>query len=314
MESNIVVSICMITYNHANYIEAAIKSIVEQETNFDYQLVIGDDCSKDGTRTICEQYANQYPQKIKLLPSDKNWGMMPNFIRTLQACSGKYIAICEGDDYWTNPHKLQKQIDFLEQHQDFSLCCHNAYILKKESQTDFSKGRLANDAESHEILIEEIMSSDIRLFHTATLCFRNDKNLIPDWFVNCINGDFPLMCLVGAKGKIWYEKDHDAIYRIHETGVTNRPFSKEYLQKLENMFLLIDKGLGGKFKKSLLQGYQGREFHYLLSNFRNEPSFFKRIAIWIKMFYIHRSNYSMTKRDLLYLLRTSFSSPLATKN
>lgn len=304
MESTIVVSICMITYNHADYIEAAIQSILIQKTSFEYQLVIGDDCSKDDTRAICEQYAQQYPQKIKLLPSDKNWGMMPNFIRTLQACTGKYIAICEGDDYWTTPDKLQRQVDFLEQNPDFVLHCHNAYILKGNEQTDFSKGKLKNYNESHEIPVEELMSADIRLFHTATLCFRNDKSLIPNWFTNCINGDFPLMCILGAKGKIWYDKSHDAIYRIHETGVTNRPFNKAYLDKLENMFSLINNGLDEKYKNSLQIGFQGRKFHALLYSFYNEPSFFKKIVIWLKMFYIHKNNYSMSKRDLLYLAKT----------
>src|SRR6516164_8232942 len=116
------VSVFMITYNHGKYISEAIESIVSQKTNFEFELVIGEDCGPDDTRAICEQYAAKYPDIINLLPSDKNYGPMGNTIRVMYACTGKYVALCEGDDYWTDPYKLQKQVDFLEANPDFSIC------------------------------------------------------------------------------------------------------------------------------------------------------------------------------------------------
>ena len=113
-EASIFVSVCMITYNHESYIHQAIEGVLTQNTTFPYKLVIGEDYSADGTRKICQEYANLYPDKIDLLPSSSNLGMQRNFSRTLNVCTGKYIALCEGDDYWTDPMKLQKQIDILE--------------------------------------------------------------------------------------------------------------------------------------------------------------------------------------------------------
>jgi len=116
----------MITYNHERYISEAIDGILMQECDFEYELVIGEDYSTDNTRKICEQYAAKYPNKIKLLQSVNNWGMNSNFIRTVKECNSKYIALCEGDDYWTDPLKLQKQVDFLEKNKEYSLCFHRA--------------------------------------------------------------------------------------------------------------------------------------------------------------------------------------------
>src|ERR1700733_14979577 len=116
------VSVFMITYNHEKYVEQAIKSIVTQKVNFDFELVIGEDFSTDNTLAICKKYSARYPDIIKLLPSDKNHGLMGNAVRTLNACTGKYIAMCEGDDYWCDPYKLQKQVDFLETNSDYTIC------------------------------------------------------------------------------------------------------------------------------------------------------------------------------------------------
>jgi glycosyltransferase involved in cell wall biosynthesis len=104
-----------------------------QKTNFPCRLIVGEDFSTDKTRAICEQYALEYPDKITLLPSDENYGMMPNFIRTLKACTDKYIALCEGDDYWADPLKPQKQVDFLEENEEYSLCFHDTKIVDSKN-------------------------------------------------------------------------------------------------------------------------------------------------------------------------------------
>src|ERR1700739_2391661 len=108
------ISVCMITYNHEKYIAQAIESVLAQKTNFPVELVIGDDYSTDSTRKICLDYKKKHPDILKLRFPDKNMGMMPNFIANLKECDSRYIALLEGDDYWTDPYKLQKQFDFLE--------------------------------------------------------------------------------------------------------------------------------------------------------------------------------------------------------
>mgnify|MGYP002079321440 CR=1 FL=1 len=115
------VSVCMLTYNHEKYISQAIESVISQETDFSIEIVIGEDLSTDNTRKICEDYQRKYPEKIKLLSRESNLGVIRNSIETLKSCEGKYTAICEGDDYWTDKLKLQKQVDFLEKNLDYGL-------------------------------------------------------------------------------------------------------------------------------------------------------------------------------------------------
>jgi glycosyltransferase involved in cell wall biosynthesis len=115
------VSVSMITYNHERYIARAIEGVLQQKTNFPFELVIGEDCSTDKTRGVVLDYAKRFPDVIRVVISDQNVGMKENGLRTLRACRGRYVAFCEGDDYWHNPEKLQKQADYLEANPDCGL-------------------------------------------------------------------------------------------------------------------------------------------------------------------------------------------------
>lgn len=115
------VSVTMITYNHAPFIARAIEGVLQQKTNFPFELIIGEDCSTDGSREIVFEYQKKHPDIIRVITSDKNVGAIKNGTRTMKAGRGKYIAFCEGDDYWQSPHKLQKQVDYLEDHPECGL-------------------------------------------------------------------------------------------------------------------------------------------------------------------------------------------------
>ncbi len=121
MSNEPLVSVHMITYNHESYIAQAIEGVLAQKTTFPFELVIGEDCSTDGTRRVALEYQRKHPQIIHLLPSEKNLGLMVNAYRTDKACRGKYIAYCEGDDFWQRTDKLQLQVDFLESHPEVGL-------------------------------------------------------------------------------------------------------------------------------------------------------------------------------------------------
>ena len=123
------VSIVCITYNHKDYINQTIESFLMQKTNFTYEIVIGEDCSTDGTRQIVFEYEKKYDDIIRVITSDSNVGMRENGTRSRLACKGKYIAVCDGDDYWTSANKLQRQVDFMEANPDYSLCFHDAIML-----------------------------------------------------------------------------------------------------------------------------------------------------------------------------------------
>ena len=152
------VSVSMITYNHAPYIAQAIEGVLQQKVNFPIELVVGEDCSTDGTRQIVLEYQKKYPDIIRVITSDNNVGSHKNSLRTMKACRGKYIAFCEGDDYWHHPHKLRIQVDYLETHPECGLVfadCDVYVVRSAESHTSFnySKGY-----QSHaNLTIEQIM-------------------------------------------------------------------------------------------------------------------------------------------------------------
>jgi len=137
------VSVLMITYNHEPFLRQAIDGVLMQQTDFDFELVIGEDCSADGTREICFEYQKRFPEKIRVLWAHENvYKKGGNGNRTRAHCRGEFIAMCEGDDYWTDPHKLQKQVDVLRRHPEVTLCCHHFVTLTEKGLEDWTKPRL----------------------------------------------------------------------------------------------------------------------------------------------------------------------------
>jgi glycosyltransferase involved in cell wall biosynthesis len=210
------VSVCIITYNHENYIAQAIEGALIQKTNFPFEIVIGEDCSTDGTREIVFDYAKKYPNIIRVITSEKNVGMINNFIRTLNVCKGKYIALCEGDDYWTDPLKLQKQVDFLEANPGFVICFHNARKLVQA--TGDNSSLFFNNPPRDIFTLSDIIKNDF--IPTLTCVFRSKLfKEFPDWYSNAYPGDWPLHILNAQHGKIKYIDEVMATYRLHEHGI-----------------------------------------------------------------------------------------------
>lgn len=219
------VNICIITYNHEKYIREAIEGVLMQKTPFPFQLIIGEDCSTDNTWEICKEYEKKYPELIKLLPQpETNLGMMPNFIRTLKACKGKYIALCEGDDYWTDPLKLQKQVDFLEKNEDYIICFHNVDIWKEKSK-ELIKDYITKDV-NETTSVEDLAQENY--IHTPSVVLRNFQIEFPNWFSKVPYGDYALYSLNALKGKIYKLNETMAVYRVHDKGL---------MKKLKNLSL-----------------------------------------------------------------------------
>ncbi len=124
-KENILLSVCMVTYNHEKWIGQAIEGVLMQKTSFSFELVIGEDCSTDKTSEIIQSFSTKNPEIIKAYFNQENLGLAENFSQLLTRCKGNYIAICEGDDFWTDPDKLQKQVDFLEGHHEYIMSSHN---------------------------------------------------------------------------------------------------------------------------------------------------------------------------------------------
>ncbi|MEH2052150.1 glycosyltransferase [Nostoc sp.] len=209
------VSVLMITYNHESYIAQAIESILMQQVNFEYEVVIGEDCSKDNTRQIIIDYQKNYPEKIRLLLPDKNLGMHKNFINTLQACQGQYIAMLEGDDYWTSSEKLKKQVDFLDKNLDFAICFHNVLVFWQDNSYS---PRIFLHNQPKTSTIENLLISNF--ISTPSVMYRAGLvQEFPDWFYEQSMGDWTFHILNAQHGKIGYIDEVMSAYRVHAKGV-----------------------------------------------------------------------------------------------
>jgi glycosyltransferase involved in cell wall biosynthesis len=215
------VSIGVITYNHEKYIGQALDGILQQQTGFPIEIIIGEDFSKDGTRAVCEAYANKYPEVIRLIPADRNIGMMENFNRTYHACTGDYIIFIEGDDYWTDPLKLQKQVNCLEANPDHSACFHNV-IIKSERKDQEKEWTMHTYLPKDSFDTEDVLGP--WFIATASFMFRNYSDFeFPAWFNNCkFLGDLPFMLLLSLRGNFKYIDEVMAVYRLHDTGMTTK--------------------------------------------------------------------------------------------
>ena len=206
------VSVIMITYGHEKYIEEAIRGVFLQKTNFPFELIISNDKSPDSTDEIVKNIIKYAPENIsvKYIQHPENIGMLPNFISTLKIATGKYIAVCEGDDYWTDENKLQKQIDFLEKNEDFTLTFHNVFIRNGETlraDLDYEK-RLSS---KNVYTINDLSKGNF--IHTLSVVFRNMKIEFPEWYYTSFLGDYPIWLWLSKKGKIKYFPEKMGVYR-----------------------------------------------------------------------------------------------------
>ncbi|WP_255490533.1 glycosyltransferase [Dysgonomonas sp. 511] len=243
---SITVSVSMITYNHEEFIAEAIEGVVMQKTNFAFELVIGEDCSTDRTREICIEYQKKYPDIIRLRLPETNQGMMLNWINNIESGQGKYIALCDGDDYWTDPYKLQKQVDFMEANPDFAMCSHATHTLMCGVLDDNMK------IESDVLTTEDLLKKDWALL-TASIFFRKDAHKTPDWYYTVKNGDYALQLIVSLSGKIKFLPEYMAVYRQHFGGMSST--LKPLNQTAWMVYLLhkFDEYTANKYKKIILQ-------------------------------------------------------------
>lgn len=210
-----VLSILCLTYNHAAFIADALQSFLAQVTDFDFEIIVADDCSTDGTLEVVEKFRQRAGPRLRVLSSAVNLGVTRNFRRAHLACRGRFIAICEGDDFWRGTRKLQTQVDFLERHPDYVLTYHDATIVDDDGESDTRQlpPRLQCDASRSQLIATRPIS-------TLTVCFRNVLGEVPREFDHAPALDLCLWSLLGQHGKGKYISDIEpAGYRVHSSGV-----------------------------------------------------------------------------------------------
>lgn len=230
MVSQPLLNVLFITYNHVLYVAEALDSVLSQKTNFDFKVVIGDDCSTDGTREVVLQYAEKYPDKIILSNPIKNIGPSRNYIQLFEKCSNsKYMAYLEGDDYWTDTNKLQKQVDFMEVNPDYTICFHNVDLL--------SLDELGNKHFStyNKVFKNDYSFDDLTLSNpiaTGSCVFRNNV-FNSNVFKNTEPYDDFFHLLYLEKGRARFINEKMAVYRLHSGGTwSSKSISEKYISHI----------------------------------------------------------------------------------
>ncbi len=223
---DILISVCTVTYNHGKYIADAIEGVLMQQCNYQIEMIIGDDCSTDSTTEIVKSYQQRYPEIIKPIFHNPNVGAQANSFACLKDCKGKYIAALEGDDYWTDPLKLQKQVDFLELNPEYSICFHRVGIDNGSSIVDDYITKVpANITSQTDLLVKG------NYIHTPSMVFRNSSLTLPEWMMRAMPGDYPLYLILTNNGeKIKYLDAQMANYRVHQQGIWSMQNTNKYLQ------------------------------------------------------------------------------------
>lgn len=252
-------SLIVPTYNHSKFIAQMLEGALMQKTDFDFEIVIGDDASTDDNALIIQEYTQKYPSIIKAFLHSKNLG--PTEPRELGGknnvgflfgqSKGEYIALCEGDDFWTDPLKLQKQVDFLDQNPEYALCHHQLEVIYEDN----SPSHLFNpDNQLDSSKIDDLLADNSWILGTASTIFKNVfTDGMPDWWWKTASGDLGIFIEVARFGKIKYLAETMGAYRKHRGGMTNihTPQNRFFLNNRMEMFQHLNEYLGNEYHEIL---------------------------------------------------------------
>ncbi len=238
------VSVAVVTYNHHKFIAQCLDSILMQETDFEFDIVVGDDVSTDGTRAIVQQYADNHPGRIKAVFPEKNLGDAgrPMFVETTKHCRGQYIAMIDGDDYWTDPRKLQKQSDYLDKNTECSLCYHDVILVFDGEK---SPNLLIMPPNHPEFISGEDIIWSCYIQGCSSMARREVVQDFPQWFFDTPWADVPLYLMAAEQGLLGYINEPMGAYRVHETGVWQ---SLDKLSQIRSAIAVLD-ALNKTFRK-----------------------------------------------------------------
>lgn len=299
------VAVWMVTYNHEKYIAQAIESVMVQQADFDFRLYIGEDCSTDGTRNICKAMQAKYPDKIELVLHEKNVGGNANARQVFDRCfnsGAQFVAMLEGDDYWTDVLKLQKQVGFFEQNQDYILHSGSAQVERNGVETLQMMGGNGDFS----FTLPDFYTQNNLV--TCTVMFRSTKIEFPDFYKKSYFGDWSLYVymLMQSNGKAFRSNDIFAMYRIHENGMMHALSTVKKTEWHMNQIQLVKDYVGyKKFAAADIQNintYLVVKFRVLLKN----RSFFEAIGVFFLNFRF--SKFKMPFRKYAGALKQSLQS------
>lgn len=237
-DKQIKISVYCMAYNHAEYIRNTLEGFVNQKTNYPFEVLVHDDASTDGTQEIIMEYSRKYPELIiPILQEENKYSQAINVEKEyiFPKMRGEYVAVCEGDDYWSDPSKLQKQIDFLEENLEYSACVHNTEVIDLGKNTN---SLLNPETKEYDLKIEHVLVDGGADFHTSSIVYRMKygkeiySDYCPEFFTKSMEvGDYPLAIYLVLKGKVRYLPDIMSVYRKGTPG--------SWTQRMENVKMQI---------------------------------------------------------------------------
>ncbi|UHG91484.1 glycosyltransferase family 2 protein [Spirosoma oryzicola] len=291
------VSVLIITYNQHKFIRAAIESALAQQTTFPIEILVGDDFSKDGTREIIQEYEQKYPGLVigVLHPHNmgKNGGI--NCLETLKLAKGEYWALMDGDDYWIDPLKLQKQADLLDAHSDYSTVFSNTRVIFEDGSPSY----LLNgpDMKPYYTLDDLIGEDEIWFMATSSCMYRNNIKEYPAWFRESSSGDIPRLILKAKLGKIGYIPDVMSVYRKNRGGASyaDNYYDESFLRNRIQMYSDINRELDYRYDH-LLRRNIARYYRMMLDSKQYKDTYFRRAKVAIQYLYLGKPEWDKAKK------------------
>ena len=252
----VLVSVYCMTYNHVGYIRDALEGFVRQKTDFPFEVIVHDDASTDGTADIIREYEKKYPDIIRPIYQTENQyskGINPYLAYIFPRLRGKYVAVCEGDDYWTDPEKLQRQVDVLEEHPSCAACVHQTRVHDCRNGREWDLSILAQDGP---VAFADVLSKVNRIYHISSLMFRWAPEKELPAFMDKLGevGDYPLSIFLALEGGIYYLNRTMSVYRWYSSPaswtcrVTTDPDKKrEHWQAMLVMLRSLDDYTHGSY-------------------------------------------------------------------
>ena len=250
-QEEIMVSICCLVYNHEKYIQKCLDGFLMQKTDFKFEVLIHDDASTDRSQEIIREYEKKYPDIIKPIYQKENQyskGIKVSYEYQFPRAKGKYVAMCEGDDYWCNPNKLQRQVDIMEENADITICGHQVRCISEDGKqlkrlcTEEIKTTCA--LSSREAMRQLVHMYDGPFFQTSSFLMRDTlineiNNNMPSFMKNCKVGDYPMLLLGIAHGNIYYLDEEMSCYRLDSV----ESFTKKMNKNIEIRYDVIKKNI-----------------------------------------------------------------------
>lgn len=252
----VIVSICCATYNHEEFIEQSLESFLMQETDFPFEILIHDDASTDNTKKIIKKFETKFPIIIKPIYQSINQksiyksGMNPRF--NYSRALGKYISLCDGDDYWTDKYKLKKQVEFLDNNLEYSFVFHPTKHLNQKNGL-LKQHKLEFLSDNGIVKSQRLITQGGKMVATNSILFRRELYIdIPEWAIKAPVGDLPLTLVLASRGKIGYINEVMSVYRIMTEfswtkSMIDRKKKNEHFYKIIEMWISFNKWTKGRY-------------------------------------------------------------------